>query len=229
MPPADAVCLPRAEAPGMRRSGRLASPPLAEFGLRLAEAARAQAQDLTFYTARYQRISYPMGDLPSIYGACTDVVIRAYRALGLDLQALVQGARVGSGDPSIDHRRTETLRAFLARYGESMAISEFPESYKPGDIVTYHRPFSRVSRSHIAIVSDILAPTGRPMIIHNRGWGVQLEDALFVDRITGHYRFNGSGSIVPAAPEMARRVPGRPKTGVPQRVSAGQGAALGWN
>ena len=119
----------------------------------------------------------------------TDVIIRAYRALGIDLQELVHRARVGSGDASIDHRRTEILRRFFARYGEALSVSDFPEDYQPGDIVTYYRPFSRVSRSHIAIVSDVLATTTRPMIVHNRGWELQLEDALFVDRITGHYRF----------------------------------------
>ena len=130
-----------------------------------------------------------MGDVAPLHGACTDVVIRAYRALGIDLQELVHRAQVGSGDTNIDHRRTETLRRFFARYGETLPVTAFPEDYQPGDIVTYYRPFSRVSRSHIAIVSDVLAPTTRPMIVHNRGWGPQVEDALFVDRITGHYRF----------------------------------------
>lgn len=159
------------------------------FGMRLAQAARQQTMDLVVYSARYQTIAYPLGDVHALYGACTDVVIRAYRALGVDLQQLVQQNHAGSGDRSIDHRRTETLRRFFARAGASLPVSPYPEDYKPGDIVTYHRPFSRVSSSHIAIVSDVLAPTGRPMIVHNRGWGPQLEDALFVDRITGHYRF----------------------------------------
>ena len=169
-----------------------------DFGARIAAAARAQLDDLVIYTARYQRMSYPLGDVPALYGACTDVVIRAYRALGVDLQALVQRSGVGSGDANIDHRRTETLRRFFARHAESLAVSEFPENYRPGDIVTYYRPFSRVSRAHIAIVSDVLAPTGRPMIIHNRGWGPQLEDALFVDKITGHYRLTAPAGLPPA-------------------------------
>lgn len=169
-----------------------------DFGVRIAAAARAQLEDLVIYTARYQRMAYPLGDVPALYGACTDVVIRAYRALGVDLQALVQRSGVGSGDANIDHRRTETLRRFFARHAESLPVTEFPENYKPGDIVTYYRPFSRVSRSHIAVVSDVLAPTGRPMIIHNRGWGPQIEDALFVDKITGHYRFTAPAGLPPA-------------------------------
>jgi hypothetical protein len=200
VPPADAsaeqVCRPtvpmrvsRARS-GPRLAQHVAASPEA-FGMALAAAAKAQTEEFVIYTARYQRIVYPLGDLAPMHGACTDVVIRAYRSLGVDLQELVQRANVGSGDPSIDHRRTETLRRFFRTHGEMLALSELPEDYKPGDIVTYYRPFSRVSRSHIAVVSDVIAPTGRPMIIHNRGYGPQLEDALFVDRITGHYRYAG--------------------------------------
>ncbi len=163
----------------------------ADFGLRLARAARAQMTDFVIYDARYRRISYPMGDVPSLFGVCTDVIVRAYRALGIDLQSLVYEQRTGSGDANIDHRRTETLRRFFSTYGERLPITDFHEDYRPGDIVTYYRPQNRHSHAHIAIVADVTGPSGRPMIVHNRGWGPQLEDALFVDAITGHYRFTG--------------------------------------
>jgi hypothetical protein len=163
----------------------------ADFGHRLAAAAMAQTSEPVTYTAKYQAIAYPMGDISPAEGACSDVIIRAYRALGIDLQELVHRARVGIGDRSIDHRRTETLRKYFERHSASLPVTPYPEDYRPGDIVTYYRPFSRVSRAHIAIVSDVLAPTRRPMVVHNRGWGVQLEDALFTDQITGHYRFTG--------------------------------------
>ena len=196
VPPSTAeMCVP---AP--KRVAVTSAVPPAEFGQRLAEAARAQTKDFVIYSATYKRIAYPMGDIPSLYGACSDLIVRAYRSLGIDLQELVQRARVGGGDPNIDHRRTETLRALFARHGEIVSTSAFPEDYKPGDIVTYYRPFSRVSQAHIAIVSDVLGPSGRPMIVHNRGWGPQLEDALFVDRITGHYRFSGGLRLSTAAP-----------------------------
>jgi hypothetical protein len=156
----------------------------------------------------------PWAIWPPFYGACTDVVIRAYRSLGIDLQQLVHEARLGSGDTSVDHRRTEVLRKFFTRYGESLPVSPFPEDYLPGDIVTYERPFSRVSRAHIAIVAEALAPSGRPMIVHNRGWGPQLEDALFADRITGHYRFHGL-----AAQPAQTALKGSPD-GTPARLAA---------
>lgn len=162
----------------------------ADFGLALAAAARDQTDEFVIYNARYVSLAYPGGDTQPLYGVCTDVVIRAYRALGIDLQELVHASRLGRGDPSIDHRRVEVMRRFLARHGTSLAISEFAEDYRPGDIVTYHRPEGRISQFHIAVVSDRIAPSGRPLIVHNRGWGPQLEDALFVDRITGHYRLS---------------------------------------
>lgn len=176
------------------------------FGFRLAQAARAQLGEFVIYNDAYRRLSYPMGDVPKLYGVCTDVVIRAYRALGVDLQVAVQRARVGAGDTSIDHRRTETLRRFFARAGQNLPVTSYAEDYQPGDIVTYDRPQNSGSRSHIAVVSDVMSPAGRPMIIHNRGWGPQLEDGLFVDRITGHYRFDGQmRSPMPTAPVVAAR------------------------
>jgi hypothetical protein len=145
--------------------------------------------------------------VPAFFGVCTDVVVRAFRALGFDLQALVQATGSGSGDPNIDHRRTETLRRFFALQGAALPVTDFAEDYRPGDVVTYHRPQNQHSRSHIAIVSDRLGPSGRPMIVHNRGWGPQLEDGLFVDEITGHYRFAGLRARTPGVPMAAAPAP----------------------
>jgi len=191
--PSGRVCVAEAKLPAATQLSGVdaANVDPAEFGRRLAAAARAQIEDFVIYNDKYRRISYPMGDVAPLFGVCTDVVVRAYRALGLDLQSLVHLARVGSGDTNIDHRRTEVLRRYFSAYGETLPISQFAEDYFPGDIVTYYRPQNRHSRSHIAVVSDVIAPSGRPMIVHNRGWGPQLEDALFVDKITGHYRYAG--------------------------------------
>lgn len=179
-----------------------------EFGVALAAAALAQTREFVVYNDKYRRIAYPMGDVPSFYGVCTDVLIRAYRALSIDLQALVQQTRSGSGDPNIDHRRVDTLRRFFAANGQSIPITEFAEDYRPGDIVSYWRPQNRHSRTHIAIVANEVGPSGRPMIIHNRGWGPQLEDGLFVDQITGHYRFTGlRAASAPTLPPGRRARP----------------------
>jgi uncharacterized protein len=184
----------------LKPDAALADDPL-RFGRALAEAAKAQSQDLVIYNAKYMQIAYPRGDVPSQFGVCTDVVIRAYRALEIDLQELVHQTRTGPSDSNIDHRRTELLRRFFATHGEQLAVSPYSEEYLPGDIVTYYRPQNKSSTAHIAVVTDVFAPSGRPMIAHNRGWGVQLEDALFVDQMTGHYRFRGlSATAIAAAP-----------------------------
>jgi uncharacterized protein YijF (DUF1287 family) len=179
------------------------------YGERLAAAARSQIGQVVVYDARYTRIAFPGGDVPGLYGVCTDVIIRAYRALGTDLQAAVQASGLGRGDTSIDHRRTETLRLYFAKRGISLPITDDAEAFLPGDIVTYYRPQNRSSTAHIAIVSSEIGPSGRPMIIHNRGNGVQEEDALFVDRITGHYRYRPAPTPQPML--MAARRPARPQ------------------
>lgn len=178
-----------------------------DFGERLAIAAREQTSEFVVYNDAYRRIAFPMGDVNPMYGVCTDVLIRAYRAVGVDLQEQVAKARVGSGDTSIQHRRVDTLRKFFKVKGASLPITSYPEDYRPGDVVSYYRPQNAHSRTHIAIVSDVVAPSGRLMIVHNRGWGPQLEDALFVDQITGHYRYLPV-SLPAVGPVMAR--PGRP-------------------
>lgn len=192
------------------------------FGLRLATVARTQTEDLVVYTNRYRDIGFPMGDVPSFYGVCTDVVIRAYRALGIDLQVLVHKARIGTGDPSIDHRRTQTLRRFFERNGTSLPVTDFVEEYLPGDIVTYSRPDGRGSQTHIAVVADVVAPSGRPMIVHNRGWGPQLEDALFANHMTGHYRFSGASPTQEALLGVTAQSPVRPAGGAPSGATAAQ-------
>lgn len=212
------ACTP---APRPPQSSQVPAP--AEFGAKLAKAAVAQTNEFVIYSARYKKIAYPMGDVPSLYGACSDLVIRAYRAVGIDLQELVQRARIGAGDPNIDHRRTETLRTFFARHGETIAPSSFGEDYQTGDIVTYYRPYSRVSRAHIAIVTGEIGPSGNPMIVHNRGWGPQVEDALFVDRITGHYRFSGAAGLTASVSPLAARPTNRAAAKVPVEAKTPDG------
>ena len=56
-------------------------------------------------------------------------------------------------------------------------------------MVSYYVPTGRFSKTHIAIVSDSKASDGTPLILHNRGFGVQEENRLFAEKITGHYRY----------------------------------------
>ena len=159
-----------------------------QFAKRLADAAFERTRHFVVYNPAYFKIGYPNGDVPAIFGVCTDVVIRSYRALGIDLQERVH--KYLGGDPSIMHRRVVNLKKYFKRHGQSLPITQNPDDYKPGDIVTYRLPKGSSSPWHIAIVSSKKAfLSGRPMIVHNIGRGPKLEDSLFDFKITGHYRY----------------------------------------
>lgn len=166
----------------------------------LVAAARAQIGVTKLYDSSYQRIAYPGGDVPLDRGVCTDVVVRAYRALGIDLQKLVHAdmrqawqayphpAKWGlkAPDTNIDHRRVPNLVTFFRRHGTSLAVTDRPADYRAGDIVTWQIP---PSLPHIGIVSNEVSAAGVPLVIHNIGYGAALDDMLFAFRITGHYRY----------------------------------------
>ena len=52
--------------------------------------ARQQIGQTLYYDPAYTTLKYPMGDVPMIKGVCTDVIIRALRLQGVDLQKLIQ-------------------------------------------------------------------------------------------------------------------------------------------
>lgn len=170
------------------------------FSQRLVVAAMERTNHQVDYDGAYVRIPYPNGDVPDDTGVCTDVVIRSYRALGIDLQQLVHEDMTDAfsrypteriwglrrPDTNIDHRRVPNLQTFFTRHGESLPITDVTSNYQPGDLVTWMLPGNL---PHIGIVTDRIAPNGNPMIVHNIGAGPQLEDMLFVFEITGHYRF----------------------------------------
>lgn len=166
----------------------------------LVAAARSQVGVTLQYDPRYERLAYPGGDVPLERGVCTDVVVRAYRKLGQDLQVLVhedmrkawavyqrQGRWQMKGpDRNIDHRRVPNLGTFFTRHGTSLAPSKEAGAYRGGDIVTWRLPGNL---THIGIVSDKQSWNGVPLVIHNIGEGAREENILFSYPITGHYRW----------------------------------------
>lgn len=170
--------------------------------LRLAAAAHAQAEHTKSYDGSYRRIAYPNGDVPMETGVCSDVVIRAYRTLGADLQQKVHEDMkahfalypktwgLSKPDTNIDHRRVPNLQVFFTRHGKSLPVSSDAAAYVPGDIVTWNLAAPARMLPHIGIVSDKRTADGtRPLITHNIGQGVRTEDILFEYKITGHYRY----------------------------------------
>jgi uncharacterized protein YijF (DUF1287 family) len=171
----------------------------------LAQAALKQTETEVTYDGRYFKIPYPGGDVPAHLGVCTDVIIRAYRALNIDLQKEVHEDMksnfslypklwgLKSTDTNIDHRRVPNLQTFFTRHGQSLPVSQNPDDYKTGDLVTWNLK-TVGTLPHIGIVTDKRSEDGtRPLIVHNIGAGTVLEDMLFSYTITGHYRYAPEG------------------------------------
>ena len=172
------------------------------FAERLVAAAIERTKHAVTYDGSYHAIPYPGGDVPADVGVCTDVVIRAFRQLGIDLQERVHEEMKADfdafpnhwgltrPDPNIDHRRVPNLRVLFERRGRVLPATNDAEDYAPGDLVTW-----TVGRNlpHIGIVTDRKAPgVERFLVVHNIGNGPELEDVLFAYPITGHYRYDGA-------------------------------------
>lgn len=181
------------------------SPSHQQFLQKLVDAAIERTQHTVRYDSAYVRIPYPNGDVASDTGVCTDEIIRAYRAVGIDLQKEVhedmlhnfsayQSQRrwfLARTDTNIDHRRVPNLMTFFARKGEPIPLSARSEDYFPGDLVTWDLGGNV---PHIGIVVNRKSiQTGRYLVVHNIGRGPQMEDVLFNWKITGHYRYFGPG------------------------------------
>lgn len=162
------------------------------------DGAHLQVGTTLYYDGGYRSMPFPGGDVPVERGVCTDVIVRAYRHAGIDLQLLVHHDMsrafqsyprrwgLSRPDPNIDHRRVLNLATFFRRHGKSLPVSSRREDYGAGDIVTWRLP-SGVP--HIGFISDRLQ-NGKLLVIHNIGAGVRVEDVLFSYEITGHYRYD---------------------------------------
>lgn len=169
------------------------------FSERLSDAAITLTKDKVTYDSSYFSIKYPNGDVPKDKGVCTDVVIRAYRKLGIDLQKEVhedmkqnfskypKNWGLKNTDTNIDHRRVPNLQVFFTRFGKSLKVTDAAADYKTGDLVTW---MIGERMPHIGIVTNRKTSDGkRNLIVHNVGAGQVLEDCLFKYKITGHYQF----------------------------------------
>lgn len=161
----------------------------------LASAAEEQVGVTRVYDSSYVRLRYPGGDVPLSRGVCADVVVRAFRKIGLDLQVALhedmqahfrqypQSWGLERPDANIDHRRVPNLMKFFERRKKSISIGA---PYEPGDVVAW-----RLSNGlyHIGIVSNLRASSGEYLVVHNIGQGAQREDVLRAFEIIGHYRW----------------------------------------
>lgn len=171
----------------------------AVFSNQLSDAATQLTEQVVRYDPSYFKIDYPGGDVPSDRGVCTDVVIRAYRKLGIDLQKEVHEDMAKNfstypnlwglkkTDKNIDHRRVPNLMTFFSRHGHVKSKSKDPKDYEAGDVVAWDLGGGT---THIGILIKKRSPDGeRPLVVHNIGRGQEISDCLFDFKIIGHYSY----------------------------------------
>jgi hypothetical protein len=164
----------------------------------LLSATEKQTQYTFYYDPQYVKLPYPGGDVPLERGVCSDVVIRAFRGIGRDLQKDLHEDMKSSfsaypkmwglkkPDPNIDHRRVANLMTYFERKGYSLPVSQNPSNYLPGDVVAWRLDNGLL---HIGLVSDLPSYEANTyQIIHNIGSGAKAEARLFAWKIIGHYR-----------------------------------------
>ena len=165
----------------------------------ISNAAIELTNDEVIYDGSYYSIPYPNGDVAHGIGVCTDVIIRAYRTLGLDLQKEIHEDMKNNfdlypkiwglkkPDKNIDHRRVPNQMTYFERQGASLTITNDSKNYLPGDIVAWDLGGGT---THIGIVVNKKSTNSdNYMIVHNIGSGQNIDDCLFDYKIIGHYRF----------------------------------------
>ena len=166
----------------------------------LAQAATELENLDVWYDPSYRVIPYPMGDVPATSGVCTDVIIRVYRQVGIDLQQEVhedmlanfdkypQNWGLKQPDSNIDHRRVPNLMKFFERNGKKLPVTNNIKDYELGDIVCWDLGGGIL---HIGIIAK--ENVGKKYLLHNLGRGQRIEECLFDWKIIGHYRYYGKG------------------------------------
>jgi hypothetical protein len=143
--------------------------------------ARKTVAQASRYVADYVALPYPGGDVPRDTGTCADVVVRALRNAGLDLQAALHRdlarrpraypmVRRGA-DPSIDHRRVRTLLPWFLAHADARSprLDDPDDPLRPGDVV-FMDTLPRRGPDHLGIVSDRPGDHGLPLVIN--AWDV---------------------------------------------------------
>jgi uncharacterized protein YijF (DUF1287 family) len=159
-----------------------------------AESYTAEAED-------YIGMKYPNGDVPRHIGVCTDVIVRAVRNSGLDLQKElhedIRRAKAaypmvkGMGDASIDQRRVGTLLPYFKRHWEqhTAKFDDPKDPLRPGDVILMDTFPSRSGPDHIGILSDRVDDQGLPLVINNWTDGTTVAEMDLLTFVPVMYRF----------------------------------------
>jgi uncharacterized protein len=117
--------------------------------VKLIASTKEQALLTHSYDPSYKQIAYPNGDVSLSTGVCSDVIIRAFRKAGVDLQKMIhedmrrhfqaypQKWGLKAPDTNIDHRRVPNLQTYFKRQGKALPITAINTDYQPGDIVSW--------------------------------------------------------------------------------------------
>ena len=167
--------------------------------------ARKAALNGAEYREGYEKLDYPSGDVDRDHGVCTDVVVRALRNAGLDLQKelyedmTANHGRYGLGkkrspDRNIEHRRVRRLLPFFKAHYVSLPADFDPEAkgrdaWLPGDIVFMETIASRKGPDHVGLVSDRVGEDGKPAIINNWTNGFSTTDLSLLSFVPITHRF----------------------------------------
>ena len=161
--------------------------------------ARLELEKVSIYDNTWMETNaYPMGDVPWNRGACTDVVVRSLREIGIDLQELVhddllrdmQAYGMSSVDTHIDHRRVSTMFTYLQRNAMALTTElRDKAAWRAGDIVfvAWQRKRGALPK-HVGIISDKIGPRGLPLVIENGGPKAVEADSLGRGKVVGHFR-----------------------------------------
>lgn len=154
----------------------------------------------------YIKMAYPGGDVDRSMGVCTDVVIRAVRNAGLDLQkelhedikkrrAAFPMIRRGP-DANIDQRRVGTLLPYFKKHWEqhTAKLDDPKDPLRPGDIIFMDTFPSRSGPDHIGIISDVNGPSGLPLVINNWTNGTVTSEMDLLTFVPVLYRFRLAAS-----------------------------------
>ena len=164
------------------------------------------------YVETYRVISYPEGDMPRDEGVCTDVIVRALRNAGFDLQQLIHedwkrspGSYPGiaKADKNIDHRRVRNLLVYLLRHFTRLPSdpSVRPDTFLPGDIVLFNT-LGDQAPDHVGVVSDTTGPSGLPLVINSWTTGYVTTEMDLLPSVPVTHRFRIPGGLGAVASEQ---------------------------
>ncbi|MDB4975145.1 MAG: hypothetical protein JWN48_3486 [Myxococcaceae bacterium] len=173
--------------------------------------ARKTVLNADRYDGRYQQIPYPDGDVDRSIGVCTDVVIRAYRNAGLDLQRRVHEdilaaprayPMVKRANTSIDHRRVKSLLPYFQRHLEahSVRLDDPDDPLRAGDVVFMDTFPQRPGTEHVGIVADLLAANGLPLVVNNWTTGTRTKTMELLSWVPVTHRFRIPAKLRAAGP-----------------------------